>query len=146
MRPPFLFLASVSGEVPIDLREYGFIALVVVCVFVVLLTLSGVGIAIWSLRRNPPIEREIDERIKAAVEKSEADTQKQIGDVREEMLRLNQERRVTLASLFSKLDEVRKETKAENQQLQATINKNFQDLNFIIGRLDGQQQKASPAS
>lgn len=133
-----LFLASIGGEVSVSPGQYWLIALAVVAVFAIL---TALAVAWAVVRRNPPIEREIDERIAAAIRNLEGDWGKRLDDLRGEMLRLNQERRVTSAGLFEKMEGVRKEAKADNESLQKTMQAGFMEVQRILGRLEAKTKE-----
>ena len=128
-------LLAQSGQVNLEKNEYWLVAVAVVATFVALIALLGV----WAMiRRQPPIEREIDNRIAEAMKTAELRWEKSRAELHAEMLRLDREHCGTMASLFQKLDDTRKEAKDDYGQLAQSINKSFQDLNLHIGRLEGQ--------
>ena len=132
-----LFLAQ-SGQVNLEKNEYWLVAVAVVATFVALIALLGA----WALiRRQPPIEREIDNRICQALEPVEIRWDKRYAELHAEMLRLDRDHSGTMARLFQKLDDTRKEAKDDYGQLSQSINNSFQELNLHIGRLEGQIQK-----
>lgn len=139
------FLAQIGGEVPFSREEFSLIAEAVVVVFCIVVAVAGT----WAIcRRNPPIEREIDERIdgKLAAAIKVIDTQitsvitswdDRHKELHQEMLRLNQERRVTVAGLFEKIENYRKETKDDNAAITASVQNGFNDLHSNVGKLEG---------
>jgi len=152
-----IFFLAQSGQVNLEKNEYWLVAVAVVATFIALIALLGA----WALiRRQPPIEREIDDRIGAALGMVEARWEKRctecnkqhredvsgaekrwetkLTDFHEEMIRLDRDHAGTIASLFQKMDDTRKEAKDDYGQLAQSINKSFQDLNLNIGRLEGQ--------
>lgn len=135
-----LFLAQ-TGQVNLEKNEYWLVAVAVVATFVALIALLGA----WALiRRQPPIEREIDNRIALALEQVEKRWLLRHTDLHEEMLRLNNERRVTMAGLFQRLEDYRRETKEDIGQIGQSLQKSFQDLNFSMGRIEGQIANTGP--
>lgn len=131
--PAFLFLAQIGGEVPLDHHEMSLIALSVVAVFVVAIALL---IAWATVRRNPPIEREIDERIAQSIGKLERDWGERLGDLRIEMHGLNKERRDNVEKLFEAVEAVRKEAKMDNVSIQKTMQAGFMEVQRVLGRLE----------
>lgn len=151
------FLLAQTGQVSLDKNEYWLVAVAVAATFIALFALLGA----WALiRRQPSIEREIDDRIGAAMVPMEARWEKRctecsnhhrdavagaekrwdakLTDFHEEMIRLDRDHAGTMASLFQKLDDTRREAKDDYGQLAQSINKSFQELNLHIGRLEGQ--------
>ena len=129
-----LFLAQTS-QVNLEKNEYWLVAVAVVSTFVALIALLGA----WALiRRQPPIEREIDNRICEALKPVEERWDRRYTDLHEEMIRLDKDHHGMMQSLFQKLDDTRKEAKDDYGQLSQSIQKSFQDLSFSIGRLEGQ--------
>lgn len=127
-----------SAQLNLEWRDYCLIALAVFFVFTILISVGGLIVGVLALRRTPPIEREIDDRIAKKTEEIEKRIELDIEKLREEVIRLNQERRVTMANLFQKLEDTRRESKDDYAALQKSVGKSFEDLNFTIGRLEGQ--------
>lgn len=128
-------LLAQAGQVSLDQNEYWLVAMAVGATFIALIAL----VSAWALiRRHPPIEREIDNRIGDALMPVEKRWEERHRELHMEMLRLDKDNRITVAGIFQKLDDTRKEAKDDYGQLAQSINKSFQDLNLNIGRLEGQ--------
>lgn len=94
-------------------------------------------VGIWAnIRRRPSIEMEIETRVtahcaalearvKAEIEASSSRHETKITEVRTDMMRLNQDRRVNIASLFTKVD-----------QMQSSINQTLSDMDRTLGKLE----------
>lgn len=89
------------------------------------------------MRRRPPIEREIDDRIGLAIQRLDSDWKRNFADLRAEVLHLNQDRRVTIARLFDKLEDYRKEANDNTIALKNSVEEGFKDLHRALGRLEG---------
>ena len=57
--------------------------------------------------------------------------------LREEVLRLNQERRVTIANLFEKMEKLRHEMSERDDKLGNTLSRGLEDIHRTLGRLEG---------
>lgn len=94
-------------------------------------------VGIWAnVRRRPSIEMEIETRVsahcaalearmKAEIETTSTRLDAKIAEVRTDMMRLNQDRRVNIASLFTKVD-----------QMQSSINQTLSDMDHTLGKLE----------
>ena len=117
MRPAISFLlAQISSEVPMTPREGWIVAVAVICV-------CGIGLAVlatWAAcRRNPPIEREIDDRINDKFTELEDRVEKKLDDLKKDF-------------------EARKaQDQAQYLMLQTSVQSGFTDLHRALGRIEG---------
>lgn len=133
-----LFAQVLGGQYNLDAPGF---ALVAIAVTVTLGLIIGGAILYATLRRTPPIETEIDSKIKAAITSLEEKFEERIGGLSTEVHRLNSERRTTIGRLFDKLETLRSETDEKLERQQSTMAKGFEDMNRALGRIEGGLKK-----
>jgi hypothetical protein len=129
-----LFAQIVGGQYNLDSKDVALVAISVCATLAIILVAAA---TFSSFRRKPSIESEIDTKISDALAGFEGKVEKRLQGLSDEVHRLNGERRVTIANLFTKFDDF-KDTTDENLRAQATtMSEGFKDVHRALGKLEG---------
>lgn len=123
--------------------------------FLAVLAIGQILQIIAHFRRKPPLETEIHERAKALdteletrlagkIIEVESRLDAKVEAVRAEARTMNQDRRVTIGSLFGKLEDMRTDFDGKYSSLTNAVNQGFRDVERSIGRLESPTPNPPP--